>query len=153
MNLASTEAIDQRFAWRGSRADREVDPFLYDEPSRKGFTEPASQARAEMEAELRKRGLRETRWEGQGNIVEISDGGADAVHAALPGGLHARLFRVAGTRMVKTALHPMSGPRTPPASMIKPPQPRLARGFSLANKAIAEDPDSRLGYYFDRGLR
>ena len=41
MNLASLEGIDQRFAWTGSRTDREVDPFPYDEPRRKGFTEPS----------------------------------------------------------------------------------------------------------------
>ena len=55
MNLASVGGIDQRFAWTGSRTDREVDPFPYDEPQRKGFTEEPHEARAKTEAELRKR--------------------------------------------------------------------------------------------------
>jgi hypothetical protein len=70
MNLASLEGIDQRFAWTGSRTDREVDPFPYAEPARKGFTEPTSHARAETEAELRKRGLGDRSSE-HGNIVEL----------------------------------------------------------------------------------
>jgi hypothetical protein len=69
MSLASTEQIDQRLAFSGSRTEREVDPFPYDEPRRQGFTEPTSHARAETEAELRKRGLRNRP---EGKIVELS---------------------------------------------------------------------------------
>jgi hypothetical protein len=71
MNLASVEGIDQRFAWTGSRTDREVDPFPYDEPRRQGFTEPASHAHAETEAELRKRGLGDHSSEHGSNVVEL----------------------------------------------------------------------------------
>jgi hypothetical protein len=68
VNLATTEGIDQRFAWTGSRTDREVDPFPYDEPRRQGFTEPVSNARAETEQALRKRGVRSR---SEGNVVEV----------------------------------------------------------------------------------
>ena len=69
MNLASTNGIDQRFAGHGSRTDREVTRSPMTSRGAKGFTEPAYDARAETEAELRKRGLRNRR---EGNIVELS---------------------------------------------------------------------------------
>jgi hypothetical protein len=69
MNLASRNGIDQRWTHTGSRTNREVDGFPYDEPVRKGFTEEPHEARAKKEAELRKRGLL---GRPEGNIVELS---------------------------------------------------------------------------------
>jgi hypothetical protein len=55
INLASTEGIDQRWAASGSRTDREVDDFAYDEPKHRCIEESPSAAAAKVSAEFKRR--------------------------------------------------------------------------------------------------
>jgi hypothetical protein len=69
MSLATTENIDQRWAsFSGSRTDREVDGFAYDEPRRKAVTERPGEASKRVERQLRER----RRDEPAENIVELA---------------------------------------------------------------------------------